>query len=255
MLKRIVIAAILTALVLTLFAGCGKQNEISLSGTVESTQIGINSEVSGKVISLEKEEGAQVKKDDVIAVLDSSIQTLAVKQQEEIVNMKQAKLDDLLDLSNVSDNTIKAARADLEQSKAALEQAKLVLSKYEIKCPSDGTLIERNVNIGDIVNTGASVGTVSDLAKLDVKLYIPQKYIQNVTLNEEINLTAAALNGVNIKGKIVFIASEAEYTPKNVETEEAKENTVFKIKVNILDNIDKLKSGMTVSTKIPTGGK
>jgi HlyD family secretion protein len=139
----------------------------------------------------------------------------------------------------------------LEQASAILEQAMLTLSKYKVKSPIDGTLISRNINTGDMVNTGTSVGTVSDLNNLSVRVYIPQKYINLVSLNQEIALKSIAVDGKSIKGRITYIASEAEFTPKNTETTEAKENTVFKLKIKILDNIEKLKPGITVDAYIP----
>ncbi len=130
-------------------------------------------------------------------------------------------------------------------------QAKLILSKYQVKSPSDGTLLFRNVNTGDMVNTGASVGTVSDLSDLWVSLYIPQKHLGLLKLGQTMEMKSSSLEGITIKGKIAYLSSEAEFTPKNTETAEAKENTVFKFKVKILDNIESLKPGMTIDAYIP----
>lgn len=347
-ISRIFKPLVLLLALTLIFSGCGKSDTLVLSGTIESTQIDANSEAVGKVIKLEKDEGDTVKKGDVLAVVDSSVQELAVKQQEAVVNLKQARLDELkagtrpeqvkqaeaavetakaavntaktgvdtaqigynywvdkynktkslLDSNAVSENdltdaqykvdtakqqlltaqkqfnsaqsqlqsaqaqlellengstsqTIKAAEADLEQSKNALEQTKLVLSKYQVRSPIDGTYISRNVNIGDMLNVGGSAAAISDLTDLWVKVYIPQRNIGLVKLNQEVGLNSISLPGKIIKGKIVFIANEAEFTPKNTETNEAKENTVFKIKIKILDNIDRLKPGMTVDAVIP----
>jgi HlyD family secretion protein len=330
------------------FSACEKKESLVLSGTVESTEIEINSEVPGKVIEVAKEEGTAIKKGEMVASIDSSLQELVVKQQEAVVKLKQARLDELkagtrpeqvrqaeasadtartavntvqttvdtaqinykywldkynntkslYDSGSASDNdlsdaqykldtakqqlitaqkqlkssqsqlqamqsqlellrngstnqAIQAAQADLEQASAILEQAMLTLSKYKVKSPIDGTLISRNINTGDMVNTGTSVATVSDLNNLSVRVYIPQKYINLVSLNQEIALKSIAVDGKSIKGRITYIASEAEFTPKNTETTEAKENTVFKLKIKILDNIEKLKPGITVDAYIP----
>lgn len=399
---KITTLAMLLVFLLTMFSGCNKTNEVELSGTIESTQIDINSEISGKVIKLEKDEGELVKAGDIVAVVDSAIQEYNVKQQEAVVKLKQAKLDDLkagsrseqldqaeaaaksakarldelkagsrpeqikqaeaavqtasaaveaaktgVETANVNYNywldkynklkplydskaisendlldtkykvdtakqqvltsqdqlkssesqlksaeaqlellrngttaqsinaaeanyeqalaqlellrkgstnqTIIAAEADLEQSLAALEQAKINHGKYNIKSSIEGTFLYRNINVGDIVGTGTSIGAVSDLKDLWTKVYIPQKYLQAISLNQEVTLKSAALPGKTIKGKIIFVSSEAEYTPRNTETNEAKENTVFKLKIKLLDNIENLKPGMTVDAIIPLG--
>lgn len=373
-LKKIKFLVMAGILILTLFTGCNAKKELVLSGTIESTQIDISSEVAGKIIKLEKDEGVPVKKGDVLAVVDSSIYEYNLKQQEAVVKMKQARLDELksgsrpeqisqaeaavkaskakldelnagsrpeqikqaeaavsnakvnydfaLDKYNnfnalyeakaVSENDLKdskfkvdsaklqlesaqaqledlksgataqavkaaqanyeqnvsqlelvkngsttqaiqIAEADLEQSKAALEQVRLNLEKYQIKSSIDGTYIYRNAEIGDIISTGSSIAAISDLNNLWVKVYIPQKNLQSVALNQEISLKSNALPGKTIKGKITFIAGEAEFTPKNTQTQESKENTVFKLKINILDNVDALRPGMTVDAIIPQG--
>jgi len=105
-----------------------------------------------------------------------------------------------------------------------------------------------------MVNTGTSLGTISDLTDLWVRVYIPQRNINIVKLNQEIELTTVSLPNKSIKGQIVFIADEAEFTPKNTETSEAKENTVFKLKIKIMDNIESLRPGMTINATIPLGG-
>lgn len=259
--------ALIAAFLLVLSACNSNQNSLSLSGSVEASQINVNSEVAGKIVKLNKNEGEKVSKDDILAEIDSSLQELTVKQQENIVKLKEKKLEDLKSAANnvkpkqnaaiksSSDTSLEIAEIDLEQSRVALEQSKLVLSKYKIKAPSDGTYTQRSVSIGDMVNTGGNIGTLSDLGDLQVRLYIPQRNKNLVSLNQEIDLKAKALEGKTIKGKIVYIANEAEFTPKNVETDEAKENTVYKIKVKILDNIDKLAPGMTIDADIPLGGK
>ena len=347
-LKRIFL--ILAGIVVILLSGCGASNTLTLSGSVESTQIDANSEAAGKVISIEREEGSQVKKGDVLVKVDASNQELVVRQNEAVVKLKQAKLEDLkagtrteqikqaeasadtaksgvnaagtavdnakinydywvdkyskvkalnasgaasdsdlqdaqykVDTANQqlitaqkqltssqsqlqaaqaqlellrngsTNQAIKAAEADLEQSQATLDQAKLMLSKYEVKAPVDGTYLLKNVNTGDMVNTGTSIGVISDLTDLWVKVYIPQKNLNSIKLDQELLLKSPALPDTSIKGKIIFISGTAEFTPKNTETSEAKESTVFKVKIKILDNIESLRPGMTVDAYIPTG--
>jgi HlyD family secretion protein len=257
-----------------LSAGCSSKTELQLSGTVEATQIEAASEVSGKVIRFGSEEGNSVKKGDVLAVLDSSLQELTVRQQQAIVEAKQARLDELkagtrpqqleqaresvksaglavangqnnvknaritydywldkyesikklvsakntmeneladakykvdtakqqLDIAEKQQETlktqlksaesqldllkqgatsqsVKAAEADLEQTRLSLEQARLVLGKYQVLSPMDGTYSLRNVHIGDLINTGTSVATISDLNDLWMYVFLPQKYI------------------------------------------------------------------------------
>jgi HlyD family secretion protein len=162
-------------------------------------------------------------------------------------NYEQSKAQLDLLVSGSTEQTLNAAKADLDQAYAVLEQQKLVLSKYKIKAPADGTYISRSVSIGDIISPGTNVGTISDLSDLWVNVFIPRRHLERVSLDQEIMLSSS---GISIKGKITYIASEAEFTPKNVETSEAKENMVFKVKIKILDNIERLKPGMTTDVQL-----
>ncbi|NLD48008.1 MAG: HlyD family efflux transporter periplasmic adaptor subunit [Clostridiaceae bacterium] len=372
--------------VLTLSA-CKNDKELVLIGVVESVMIDANSEVSGKVIDINIDEGAPVKKGDVLATIDSSMHELSLKQQEAVVRIKAAKLEELklgsreqqikqaeaaakaakakldelkagsrpeqikqaeaavesaranlesnemnynyllekyttikalyesnaasknelddirvktetsqkqlkasmeqlnsaayqlellkngatseavkaaeanfeqsqaqLELlkSGSTEQALNAAQADFEQSLALLEQLKLTLSKYSIRSEIDGTYVSRSVNIGDIVSPGTNIGSVSDLSDLRVNIFIPRHSLKYISLGQELNLSSS---GENIKGIIDFISSEAEFTPKNVETTEAKENMVFKVRIGLKANDVNLKPGMLVDAYIPTGGK
>lgn len=345
---RHIISIVLVSSIPFLFTGCGEAKNLELSGTIESTQIDAYAEVPGKIIKLDREEGDAVKQGDVIAELDGGLQELTVKQQEAVVRLKQARLDELKagtrpqqveqaeaavktaglavknagigvdtaqtsydywqkkyndmktlnESKSVSENdladakykldtagqqldaakkqlestkaqlqsanaqldllekgstnqAIEAAQADLEQSQAALEQAKLTLGKYQVKAPVSGTLIMRNSELGELVNTGASLGTVSDLGELWMSVYIQQKYLNRLTLNQELSLRVKALDNSIVKGKVTFISSEAEFTPKNVETDESRENTVFRVRIKILERVGELRPGMTADAMIP----
>ena len=179
---------------------------------------------------------------------DQSIQAAKANYEQALAQLELLK-------KGATYQAIQAAQADLEGSQALLDQAKLNLERCSIKAPVDGTYILKNVNIGDMVNVGSSIGTISDLGDLWLKVYIPQRNIGAVKLNQEVELKSISLSGETIKGKIIFISDKAEFTPKNTETSEAKENTVFMIKIKVMNNIEKLKPGMSLDAFLPSGGK
>jgi HlyD family secretion protein len=168
-------------------------------------------------------------------------------------NVEQAEAQLLLLKNGNTIQAIQAAQADYKQAVAQFEQAQNSYEKYDIRTPITGVFTEKNIEIGEVVNTGTNIGTVTELSDLWVNFYISQKYLGAIKNGQEINLKATSLSG-GIKGKIISISQIAEYTPKNIETNEAKEDTVFKFKVKILDNIESLRPGMTISASIPKGG-
>lgn len=239
-----------------LFSGCNSSSvSLPLSGTVEAEQYDISSDVQGRITALQKTQADRVTKGDVIALVDSSLQELAVKQQQILVDLRQKNLDALKEAPQIQDNALDIAEAELEQAKLQWEQAKLLLQKYTLTAQHTGTLLQTTAAEGDMVNPGSVIGTIADLEQLWVYLYVPQKHLDAVSLQQSLTLYSFPDNGMEVKGVIEYIADKAEYTPKNTETNEAKENTYFKIKVRLVNPPENLKPGMTLSVDLPVKGK
>jgi HlyD family secretion protein len=241
MKKRITIFALI--ITLSSLMSCNKESNLILSGTIEASQYDVLSEVSGKVIEVKKNEGEHLKKGDEIVVIDSGIEELNKERNQILVDVKKSQLQEVED--KISESKKEQMELDIKQQKKLVEQSSILLDKYTIKAQKDGVLNYNTVTVGEIVKPGSVVGTIIDLSDLWINMYISQKYLDIVSLNDEIILKTS--QGKKIKGKITYISDEAEFTPKNVETNEAKENTVFKVKIKILDSIDDLKPGMTMS--------
>jgi HlyD family secretion protein len=164
------------------------------------------------------------------------------------VEQAQAQLDLLKNGS--AQYTVDMAEADLDAANAQLAQTKLQQSKCSIVSPVAGTLSIVQIALGDMVNTGGYAATVIDENDLWTHVYIPQTGLKYVSVNDAVTLTTTAWPGISFKGTIETIADKAQFTPKNIETREAKENTVFKIKIKIEDPEHKLKPGMTIDAHI-----
>jgi HlyD family secretion protein len=165
------------------------------------------------------------------------------------VDQAQAQLD--LAKNGSTQYSIDAAQADLNAAKAQLDQAKLLLGRNDVKAPVSGVLTMLGVEKGDMLNTGGYAATISDLSDIWANVYIPQSKLKFVSLGQTVSLSTPAWPAQAFAGTVTYIASEAEFTPKNVETHEAKENTVFKVKIKIEDNGKKIKPGMTIDAQIP----
>jgi len=173
----------------------------------------------------------------------------AVKAAKAAVEQAQAQLDLLKNGS--AQYTIDAAQAELDAAKAQLKQAELLLSRCDIKAPASGVLSILGVGKGDMVNTGGYAATIVDFSDIWTNVYVPQSKLQFVSLGQMIKLSTPAWPGEAFTGTVVYIASEAEFTPKNTQTYEARENTVFRIKIGIDDEGKKIKPGMTIDAVLP----
>jgi len=147
---------------------------------------------------------------------------------------------------------IAAAEAQVDVAQAALAALEVQLSKFALKAPMAGLVLERPVHAGEVALPGAPLLTIADLANLTLTLYVPEANLGLIRLGETVSVTVDAYPGRVFTGKITTIASEAEYTPKNVQTREERVNMVFAVKV-MLPNLDHaLRPGMPADAVIST---
>lgn len=216
------------------------------TGTIEATTINIQSEISGRITIVYVKEGDKVKKGDKIAQLDVrqyEEQAKAAKAALEIARLKYDKIKTM----NTTESDI--AKLNVEQAQAEYSLANLAVEKGTIISPIDGTITAVYSNPGEIASPGGNIAQLSDLNNLWVKIYIPERYIYKVSLHKEVLLKVDSLNSY-IKGKIVHISSEGEFTPKNTVTKSAKEDVVHEVKIQIIDHIKDLKPGMLADITI-----
>lgn len=139
---------------------------------------------------------------------------------------------------------VKQAEAGLEQAKQALNMAQLQLDRTTITSPVDGVVLTRNVEIGDLVVAGGTVMRVANLDTLDLVVYLPEDQYGQVKIGDMVDITVDSFAGETFKGTIVRISDEAEFTPKNVQTESGRKSTVYAVKIQVQNLDHRLKPGM-----------
>ncbi|KPU27655.1 hypothetical protein TR13x_03780 [Caloranaerobacter sp. TR13] len=199
-----------------------------------------------KIKDLYKNSGAseqQVR--DAKSLLDSSYTN--VQSLEKKYLQAKTQLDLLLNGPTVEE--LNMAKAKVESINAQIELLKYQISKGDIVSTVDGVIQTVNYNKGELVSVGSNIATIVDLNNLWVKVYVPQKELHRVSLNQEALLTLD-YKDKKIRGKVVYISPEAEFTPKNVESKESKEELVFAVKIKLIDKPFELKPGMLVDVHL-----
>jgi HlyD family secretion protein len=156
----------------------------------------------------------------------------------------QSELD-LLIAGNTS-NYIKILRADLKKVEMVKEEAELNLGKCSIHAFQEGIVTSKNYEVGEFIGIGSKLLSLIDFNDMWLYFYIPQSELGNWELGDRVNLNADAFPEISFSGEVIYISPEAEFTPKNVQTKEARMDTVFKIKVKVTDGVNKLRPGMWV---------
>ena len=143
---------------------------------------------------------------------------------------------------------IAATRARLAGAEAVVAQLRQNLEDSTVPSPVAGTVTAKLVEPGEIVSAGAPLAVVADIAHAWVSVYVPGPDLPRVRLGQKARVTAD--DGHEGSGTVRFIASEAEFTPKNVQTRDERAKLVYKVKV-FLDNQDGgFKPGMPADVEI-----
>lgn len=148
------------------------------------------------------------------------------------------------------EEAIEQARARLEQAKAALSLAEVRLSYATLRCPLSGVVLSDNVEPGEYVAPGTPVVTVGALENVWLRAYISETDLGRVKLGQRVRVTADTYPGKVYEGVVSFIASEAEFTPKNVQTKKERVKLVYRIKVSIANPKMELKPGMPADAEV-----
>lgn len=157
---------------------------------------------------------------------------------------KEARENLLLAEEGARKEQIEQARARVRQAKKALELARTRLSYATITSPIAGLVLSKNVEPGDYVAAGTPVVTVGDLAEVWLRAYIEETDLGRVKAGQQVDVTADTYPGKTYPGRISFIASQAEFTPKSVQTRKERVKLVYRIKVTIPNPSMELKPGM-----------
>jgi HlyD family secretion protein len=145
---------------------------------------------------------------------------------------------------------IEDARAQVEQARASLKLAETQLSYTVLHSPLSGVVLVKSSEMGEVVNPGTSVLTLADLGNVWLKAYIPETDLSKVKWGQEVVVTTDLRPRKEYKGKISFISSQAEFTPKSIQTEKERVTLVYRIKVDIPNPDRELKPGMPADGKI-----
>ena len=145
---------------------------------------------------------------------------------------------------------IDAAKALRDAADADLKRARVALDEMAVKSPRNGVVESMDIHPGDIVKPGA-VATIADPDDLKLYVYVSAAMLGQLRLHEKVQLTADAYDNQQFEGEVVQIATQGEFTPRNLQTKEERVQQVFGIKLKLDSAGGKLRAGMTVVAHIP----
>jgi HlyD family secretion protein len=247
------------------------------------TQVNISADVSAKITRLEVKEGDWVEKGELLLELDRERYLAEVESAEANLRASQAgarvaeenlakvrkdleRIRSLFEQKLESQSSLDAAEATaeveharhrssldgVEQSRAALKQARDALSKTTIYAPMSGTISKLNKEVGEIA-LGSQfqedvILELSNLAGMEALVDVDENDIVQLAIGDKAKIEVDALPGVTFEGEVTEIANSAKVAAAGT----ADQKTEFEVKIAILDPGTQLRPGMTASAEITT---
>ncbi|MBI5017108.1 MAG: efflux RND transporter periplasmic adaptor subunit [Deltaproteobacteria bacterium] len=149
--------------------------------------------------------------------------------------------------------TIAQARAHLEQVTQTLAQTETTLGYATLSSPLSGLVLSKNVEPGEVVAPGTPVVTVADLHVVWLRGYVPESDLGRVKLGQRARVTTDTYPGKAYEGRVSFLSSQAEFTPKAVQTPKERVKLVYRVKIDVPNPALELKPGMPADAAIETG--
>ncbi len=141
-------------------------------------------------------------------------------------------------------------RAQIEQARAQLSISDAQLDDTSIASPVNGVVLVKSAEVGEVLAAGTTVATVGEMDRPWLRGYINEKDLGRVKLGARVNVTTDSYPGKVYPGRITFISSQAEFTPKQIQTSEERVKLVYRIKAEIENPRHELKLNMPADGEI-----
>jgi HlyD family secretion protein len=145
---------------------------------------------------------------------------------------------------------VAAAEAQVAETRAATALARARLDETRLTSPITGVVLRKNMEVGETASPATSILTLMDPDDVWLRAYVPETEVGRLTIGQPAAISVDAFPGRTFEGAVSEIASEAEFTPKNVQTRKERVNLVFRIKIAAKNPQGVLKPGMPADADI-----
>ena len=214
-------------------------------------------------ISTAQRDQFRARYESTAATLRQAEQHLAIVQEgprREQVDAARAQVDRAqaaLRLSEANWIELKRRQQEVEFKQAEIRKAKAQLAVInsqlldtEATSPIDGIVLSKAADLGEILSAGTTVLTIGDTDRPWVRGYIGEPDLGRVKIGSRVRITTDSFPGKAYIGRISFIASKAEFTPKHIQTPEERVKLVYRIKIDVDNPEHELKLNMPVDAEI-----
>jgi HlyD family secretion protein len=198
-------------------------------------------------VTLERLEGlypqgaiTRQQKDDAEARVRESEAALAGAREQLALVTRGSRVED-----------IQMQEANLAAAKAHLDKARTALSDATLIAPSDGIVAVRAREVGAIVQPGQTIYTVALTDPAWIRAYVPQPRLGRIKPGMPVKIEIDSMPGKEYQGTVGFVSPEAEFTPKSVQTEQVRDDLVYRLRIIAKDTDNVFRQGMPVTVQVP----
>jgi HlyD family secretion protein len=220
-----------------------RQQEVKAA---QQTMIDAQADLDEKKIDNERARKLFAK--DEVSAQERDQAATALKRAEAIFKASQQRYNEAVEGSRKEDIAI--AHANLNEASANLGLSQVNLSYTVLRAPSAGVVTVRQAELGEVVAPGSPVVTLSDLDHIWLRAYIAETDLGRIHWGQDATITTDTYPGKQYHGRISFISSTAEFTPKSVQTYKERVTLVYRIKIDIDNPNHELKPGMPADARI-----
>jgi membrane fusion protein (multidrug efflux system) len=197
-------------------------------GSVEAARgVLVPSEVSGKVVGILFQSGAQVKAGDPLVQIDKSIEEAQLRSAQSTAELNRLNLERIRGLrktSVVSQSDMEAAEAQAKDSAARVDQLASIVEKRTIRAPFTGRLGIRQIQEGQFLKPGDPIVTLQALDPVYVNFSLPQQRLGDLSVGMKVKITTDALPGRAFEGTLTAIEPAVDATTRNINLQATLQN-------------------------------
>ena len=143
-----------------------------------------------------------------------------------------------------------ARRAEIEKNSAQVGMTRTQIADAVVTAPIDGVVLVKAAEAGEVIAAGSTIVSLGDLDHPWLRAYINETDLGRIKVGGKARLSTDSFPGKVYEGHISFIASEAEFTPKQIQTKEERVKLVYRIKIEVDNSQHELKNNMPVDAEI-----
>ncbi len=175
-------------------------------------------------------------KADATSTQSRDLAETAMKQSLATLKRDQA-------LERVARQNIATAEANVKDASETLQLAKITLGYTVLRAPFSGVILVRQTELGEVMQPGTPVVTLADLDHVWLRAYVSETDLGRIRWGQQATVTTDTYPGKKYPGRISFISSSAEFTPKSVETHQERVTLVYRIKIDVENPYSRAEAG------------